>query len=460
MSDTKDQQEMSNPFYNRNDPTTTTSSPSLLERLRDDDDDDNKNNNKLVDSFHSRTDQTAAKESMLLLIHHQREFPISIQKFIIYAESRWSSFPERFVTQVYNCARRLLRGCELPSPSPSPSPETKTTKKSSNDWQGLDSKVDTQDQVELVIRLFPDVLTEAENYYNLPIYRLVLRPQTVAFVPIVLKMHRIQRSIQSAGVFAFSKQLVIPGRETFRELFGKDHADFLYNGQEEEEANKNHDHDDDHDKKDELERESLLALANAKEMGLLPRQDDIDSLIKWVLSKVDEKGREIAFIETRIRLLIGWKPCVLKELRKGIRPEPLLHIFWRYCGLPCDKPKSLEMRLFRVIFELGLKHYPKDLGFVYCHHAFDQFARRWGIQPITQILYNQLLLMASNQSFVGQIKSKSKNKSNNSSNNKRLQSLLVAAATNDNICLDGIYTLLRFNPVSFLPEIPGNACEN
>lgn len=385
----------------------------------------------------------AAKQKMLLMINHRSEFPFHLQIFLVEAELRWSKCPEIFVSEVYKCAKALFMGQSIFKQ------ETDAEKSDSmvaclNEWHGLDSEIDTEDQVEVVLRLFPSLLEEpvlvemprddpsrsrTGNIMNAldPSHVFLLRAKTIFFVPLFLKMRKEVDGNVNLGIYYFCKLLLVPGQKTFRDLFGKQYATLAFFGQEEAAS------DDD----EELNDQSLLALKRMKEMELLQSDEDIDNLIKWVLAK--SKNRSIDFAESRLRLLIEWKPSVLKEFRREF-PDPLLHVFWGYCGNPIQKCSSLEMRLFEVIYELGMTHFPEELGFAFPEGVYDEFCKRYGAERITGILYNKLK-PASKSS--GQTK-------------KTLPSLVISAATNEEICLDAVYTLLRFDPVAVIPESPGN----
>ena len=384
----------------------------------------------------------AAKQKMLLMINHRSEFPFHLQIFLVEAELRWSKYPEIFVSEVYKCARALFAGQSIAKP------ETDVQKSDSvaeclKEWHGLDSEIDTEDQVEVALRLFPSLLKEpvlvempgddaflsSTGIMNAlsPTHVLLTRAKTIFFAPLFLKMNKELDDNVNLGTYFFCKLLLVPGQKTFRELFGKNYTRLAFSGQEESSS------DDD----EELNQQSLLALKRMKEMELLQSDKDIDNLIKWVLAKA--KNRSIDFAESRLRLLIEWKPSVLKEFRREF-PDPLLHVFWGYCGNPIEKCSSLEMRLFEVISELGMKYFQEEIGFAFPEGVYDEFCKRYGAKRITGILHNKLK-SASRSS--GQTK-------------KKLPSLVISAATNDEICLDAVYSLLRFDPVAVIPESTRN----
>ncbi len=382
----------------------------------------------------------AAKQKMPLMINHRSEFPFHLQIFLVEAELRWSKCPERFVSEFYKCARALFTGRSIAKPEID-AQKSDSVAECLKEWHGLDSEIDTEDQVEVVLRLFPSLLEEPilvemprDDAFRLrigivnalnPTHVLLTRAKTIFFVPLFLKMNKEVKT--GIGIYCFCKLLLVPGQKSFREVFGKNYTRLAFAGQEEASS------EDD----EELNQQSLLALKRMKEMELLQSDEDIDNLIKWVLAKA--KNRSIDFAESRLRLLIEWKPSVLKEFRRKF-PDPLLHVFWGYCGNPIEKCSSLEMRLFEVISELGMKYFPEELGFAFPECVYDEFCKRYGAKRITGILHNKL--KAESRSS-GQTK-------------KELPSLVISAATNDEICLDAVYILLRFDPVAVIPELPAN----
>ena len=90
---------------------------------------------------------------MELLIQHQSEFPIKIREVILLAANTPERTPVWFVAEVYNALKAMLL-CK---------PEKEDTENKTNGiplvlWNGLDSAVDTEEEVEAAVWFFPEVL--------------------------------------------------------------------------------------------------------------------------------------------------------------------------------------------------------------------------------------------------------------------------------------------------------------
>jgi len=295
----------------------------------------------------------------------------------------------------------------------------------SEGWHGLDSNIDTEEEAELAIRFFPNVLTERlaptrfTTFSVTPIHMFFSKAKAISFVPLFVKLCVELGRCEAMSCFFFMKLLLVPGKETFSELFREEYAALLLLFGEEASA-------------EESDEESLSALMRMKEMGFATKRDT-EYLLKWLLSKA--KHRESSFTETRLRLLIDWNPSMLMEFRKD---TPLLCGFLGYYTLSNNECSVL--RMIEFIFELGMSHFPSELGFVFhlsCHlqqhtSTFHNFSSKYGTKRVAKIIHEKII------STLGP--------------NNTMQSLIIAAATKDSICLDGLYTILRSDPSVLIPE--------
>lgn len=96
--------------------------------------------------------------------------------------------------------------------------------------------------------------------------------------------------------------------------------------------------------------------------------------------------------------------------------------------------ESFDIPIFEMIFELGMSHCPTDLGFVFHNTTFEYACKYFGTEKMARMIDDKIL------STLGQ------------NSNETLQALVFAAATNDKISLDGVYTLFRHDPIALLPE--------
>jgi hypothetical protein len=148
-------------------------------------------------------------------------------------------------------------------------------------------------------------------------------------------------------------------------------------------------------------------------------------LLVWLMRRSKHAGR-IAFVEARTRMLIDCNPIVLK---KG---GYLLNLF---CVFPDVKKwnyvhtnKSFDIKLFELIFERGMAHYPTDMGFLFHKNTFQNACEMFGTKTVAKIVNDKILATRGKNSI------------------SELQNWLSTSATNNDVSLDGVYTLLRNDP--------------
>ena len=337
-------------------------------------------------------------------------------------------------------------------------------------WHGLDSDIDTEDEVELAIRFFPSILDHLDVFPNYdggwcgtgralsfgPTIMLLTKAKAVSFLPVFLKLH-IELDVDDSWpqFYGLWHLLLVPGFEAFAE-FSNDASAFIAYGNEETPAK-------------ETNEEHLSTLIRVREMGKSMGKDcpfptfseNTEGLLIWVLEKA--KYRERNFTEKRLRLLIDWnpslltgvltefekkrKPCCEKCSRKFAPNLPLLCVFLYHYTLP-DSECSV-LRMFELILELGMTHYPRELGFLFHPSGqlqrgastFHDFSSKYGIEKVRKITNDQIISIL--------------HPNNKNNNNSTRQQLVFAAATNTNICLDGLYILFSSDPIIAL--IPGSS---
>lgn len=442
---------------------------SLLEKLRDNKNllvDGNPNDNPNGPASIPNKKEERQRMAMKLMIEHELEFPFHLRPAIRKAVACWPNEPSIFLSEVYNAFRAFFLGQSFgtetdsnPEASESESesdsdPDLDTDTDSDSDtetelpieWHGLDSDFDTEDQVEVALRFFPRLLKElllrnphANGNWNAlipwrtvdhevsPMEVLFSQARAVSFLPLFLTVRK--ELGLPLSMFFVAKQLLVPGKATFAKLYGTVYARALFGSHPrttEQELER-------------LDNESLLALVRIQEMGLWKVENDADSLLKWLLSNAQH--RERCFIEARLRLMIDWKPSMLRDLRRTLRPppdevhpRPLLELFSFYFSMVDDE--TYRLGIFEMMVDLGMSHFPMELGFVFHSCILPSFSERHGKEPIFKIVHDRLQILLRSLGH----------------NHKTLQSLVIAVATNNRIRLDGLYTLLRSNPVVLMPH--------
>jgi hypothetical protein len=97
-------------------------------------------------------------------------------------------------------------------------------------WHGLDSDVDTEEEVELLIRFFPSILTESDGVHSgclvgpvTPMLLLFTEAKAVSFLPLFLKLG-VELHQEIPVACHFWHLLLVPGKQTFAERCGKAYA--------------------------------------------------------------------------------------------------------------------------------------------------------------------------------------------------------------------------------------------
>ena len=321
------------------------------------------------------------------------------------------------------------------------------------DWHGLDSKRDTEDQVELAIRIFPAILSETIPGVPIPGIGSAMvgcwcaRAETVAFVPLAVRMcEELLRGCAGTSLtpprYLIAKQLLIPGRRTFRELFQRNHRNLLWGALSlslVDAASVLFGPGNEPRKTAKLEEASLSALVRMEQVGLVHRRDDTSHLLKWLLTRAHRqpKAHRVEFTEARLRLLIDWDPTVLGVFPHGGN-TPLVGAFDGCCPRTSKDDDEFVLALFERIVERGMVHFPDELGFVFhragengiSSSAFRDVSSRHGTERVAAIVRRRLL----------------------GSGRRSVQSLVLAAAAHDRIGLDGVYHLARADPAALLPS--------
>lgn len=350
--------------------------PTLLEQLR---------TNSVVVSPNTPEE---CWEKARLIIEHKSEFPSTLRPVISNAALRFHS-SIGFLSQLDIAVIVFFANeCVLDG----------TT---SFEWQGRDNEVDTDEEVELLIRLFPRVLTEKVivadtnmkyvlvNYFPNPVASLLFQEKVASFFPLFAEL--------GIEVDRFKEE----DRFSMNNLFG-----FLQSNS----------------------KDFLSVMKKLKEKGLVEKNDTCALMLSLFSGRYDKFPHD--FFETNLRFLIDWNPNILVKCG---RPINLLHTYAYFQH--CEK----DVRIFEVIIELGMSHYPWELGFVFhkittmensSHRTFFEIASIHGPEWIKDTVRDKILRT------VGE------------TNTTKLQDLVISAATNDEISLDGLYTLIRYDPMT------------
>ena len=128
---------------------------------------------------------------MNLAIEHKSEFPSKLRPAIAIAASKCR--PGIFVSEIYIAATYFFFGRYRELSDLQQEFEFPNLASSQDEWHGLDSTTDTEDEVELVIRLFPWILQEEllgmpSSRGQIPIFAIATNPKAVFFVPLFARL--------------------------------------------------------------------------------------------------------------------------------------------------------------------------------------------------------------------------------------------------------------------------------
>jgi len=220
------------------------------------------------------------------------------------------------------------------------------------DWNGPDNEIDTSDQIELVIRMFPNVLKQKIRFpksYDEEglLYFLASSAKSASFIPLAANLH-VKFGFPSLAIGPLSCELL--NNTSAMKRFGRD-ADA------------------------ELHEETLTALLRLREMGHV-KNKDVLPICHGFLSFVNRATRKSTdFVEKRLRLLIEWYPSMLKsdyldtmgvdtmssEFHCPIfRDMECEDYFSPLIGLLFEE-KWYDAKLFAMVCEMGLLHYPDEV---------------------------------------------------------------------------------------------------
>jgi len=430
-----------------------------------------------------------AKIAMELIVKHQSKFPKRLQNAISIndATNKKALSPETFLADLYEATRVYF--FDIIHQLPLDSEKYRTTNSHHPPlywWQDASRYKHIEQKAEVALRCFPKLVQSQrnQNFSSYPIYKLLKCPQTLFFVPLFtelsIEMDRFQLE-ERGGVACFMANVIL-------QLVSNEQMISL--------------RDDDKSSRD-FDDASSATLLRLKERGLMKQQDILRlGLVPMLLLRSLNKGALPT--RARFRFLIKWDPSILNDC--GKTPPDLLSYYLRrlvesmayslHCPLPnrdcktlledvfetCPPRRSIpplvirclppdaEQR-FRDIVELGMIHYPEQLGFVFHSYgvgkntAFRVACDVFGKTNIEKLVNDELtkVLERNNihenkvlRSLVQQhYEVVFGDKGSNSQCPQRL--LMLAAAIQSEISLDGLYTVVRRYP-SALSQVSTACC--
>jgi hypothetical protein len=299
---------------------------------------------------------------------------------------------------------------------------------SNNNYRGLDSDRDTEEEVETVIRFFPEVLTRTkqfawyegeddnelitEDLYPIQLLAFTRRDEddwacnmkAVSFIPLVARL-----AIE-LGLFEEQYQggLLCPDHA------GENILENLMRTDQTERHNREH--------HEPIDDKYLQVLIQLRKLDLLKKED-----IRGFTLLIELCVSYYRFSEKRFRFLVEWDPSALTH-RNELGYSPL-----HYAAYNCS-----SLRGFILVFEAGVSYYPKKRGINLLFRKSDQddtpfkyACGKFGSEEVLKVVEDTLVRYSS---------------SSNNTPPLNIVEALITAVIDDNVHLDCVYFLLRREP--------------
>jgi hypothetical protein len=287
----------------------------------------------------------------------------------------------------------------------------------SDNYRGLDSERDTEEEVETAIRLFPEVLSRRGGYYNYyPIQLLafarnedghwVWNLKAVSFIPLLVML-----AIEF-GLFEEEERgglLCEIGNNVLRSLISSYRTEI--HKQERHEA---------------IEDKYLHVLIQLRRIGLFKKEDiQRHTLLNTLCTNC------LYFPEKRFRFLAEWDPNAL--INTNTHGHLLLH---------CAACRT-SIQVFRSIFEVGIRYFPKKEGISLLFRKddldetpFQDACKKFGYKEVIKVIEETLIDHRRSDDESGGAPDGPYN----------IVDALITACIDGNIHLDSVYFLLRREP--------------
>jgi hypothetical protein len=280
------------------------------------------------------------------------------------------------------------------------------------DYRGLDSDRDSDDEVETAIRLFPEVLSRTIGYHHtVPIKRLsyiydgarglyLCNLNAVLFIPLFARL------AAEFGLFEEQERegLFINGDNGLRTLATL--TDPLARNHEDHEI---------------VDNKYVIVMEKLRQMGCIRKED-----IKTYILMIDICEQHDNFPEKRFRFLVEWDPTSL------LHADDYIRIPLHYAA------DIVTIQGFRMVFGYGILYYPikKGISLLFKKDEHDKTpfhiaCNKHGRDEVMRVIEDTLIRHSS---------------SSENSPPLNVAEALITAAIDENIHLDCVYFLLRRQP--------------
>lgn len=371
--------------------------PSLLEKIRQ---------NHVVISFPATEEDYRTK--MKLIIEHRLEFPSKLRPAI--QKAIFQDTPQLFILDLYNEVMKFfvteaiqIRPAIGEDPLMAifmwytskccPGAQQIFERFYSGreaEWHGLDDSVDTEEEAEVVIRLFPiilgmsisreDVCWFGRHYNNLgtiyltptidAISVLLSCTRSISFLPLFLKLRLEFRRCSFMSTFMTKNDEKLWMQLLFNRNLVSPMSD---NGQQET---------------------FLAMLVNLMRSGLVSKEEFGSNGMMNIFLRIGKDVKSEAF-KRRLEILIKWNPYLLLNFKKG--SGTLLYDFCHINGASIaikhysnTKSANEIFSELSLIVELGIYYYPEQLGFIFHNSNFQIFCDQLGNKRMVHLIHEKL----------------------------------------------------------------------
>ena len=263
----------------------------------------------------------------------------------------------------------------------------------------LNSQVDTEEEVELLMRFFGFLQINRYTtsfFYSSILEMMSTEPQAQRFIPLYVRIWGVP--YEGLGI---PKAVLI--------LLGGSDNDL-----------------DDENSDAFIGLECLL-----NDLNEPISRKHLEEIICCIL-RVGEK--DVSLMQSRIRFMIRWRPSLLKSCRYSL--VHLIVYSIKYSRFSFDREVVWE--LYRLVAELSLHYYPKDLGFIFHGEVFKAACDKWGEDRVRALVSDVIIKTLDWMEPSQQV---------------TFVEIAFDVAINKYIHLDGLYTLLCINPVAIIPRL-------
>jgi len=404
------------------------------------------------------TEETA-KIKLSIVVKHQDEFPLQAQRHIRIAGIVSTNACEfsylQSLSVLESKIRETLFGYSIAY-------EAEGSKFGVRKRRGLNQTINTPEEAEVLVRCFPRLLSckcndSVMNHWScqlrVPTVYWLIQPESLSFLPLFAKLGAELGIDREGNLLRLRPKLDVGEDEECDDSEDSSVGNVLkqlFSSTMFVPRNENFD------------RECLEILKRLHKMGML-RSSDSCHLVEWLLktthkNTVNNGSSGVTdYVEERLRLLIDWFP-------NSVPYERIYHLLVQNVLIPQHNSDDTPRRqqLVRDILKLGMVHCPYQLGCLFHGNMFEPLCRTLGAKSVHQIFDEQLSnVLTTNK------RSKNSNSDSSSGNSSSVaiapKNLVVAAASNDQIELSGLYILIRRDPTILLssavaaaaPTIPG-----